>query len=51
MNACEETRKYLDSYVSSELLVETNHELLRDRLAAVARSYGIGQPKQQGKSA
>ena len=29
MNACEETRKYLDSYVSSELLVETNHELLR----------------------
>jgi len=26
-------------------------KLLRDRLAAVARSYGIGQPKQQGKSA
>ena len=29
MNACDQTRKYLDSYVSSELLVETNHELLR----------------------
>jgi anti-sigma factor RsiW len=27
--ACENTRKYLDSYVSSELLVETNHEVLR----------------------
>ena len=26
-------------------------KLLRDRLAGVARSYGIGQPKQQGKSA
>src|SRR5581483_5137980 len=26
-------------------------KLLRDRLAPVARSYGIGQPKQQGKSA
>jgi hypothetical protein len=29
MNACDQTRKYLDSYISSELLVETNHELLR----------------------
>ena len=29
MNACEQTRKYLDSYISSELLVETNHDLLR----------------------
>lgn len=28
MNACEQTLKYLDSYVSNELLVETNHELL-----------------------
>jgi putative zinc finger protein len=27
--ACEKTRKYLDSYVSNELLVETNHEVLR----------------------
>jgi RNA polymerase sigma-70 factor, ECF subfamily len=26
-------------------------KLLRDRLAGVARSYGIGQPKQEGKSA
>jgi anti-sigma factor (TIGR02949 family) len=26
---CEKTRKYLDSYVSNELLVETNHEILR----------------------
>src|SRR3954447_11548874 len=28
-SACERTRKYLDSYVSNELLVETNHEVLR----------------------
>jgi len=27
--ACERTRKYLDSYVSNELLIETNHEVLR----------------------
>lgn len=27
--ACDRTRKYLDSYISSELLVETNHEILR----------------------
>ena len=26
---CETTRKYLDSYISNELLVETNHEILR----------------------
>jgi anti-sigma factor (TIGR02949 family) len=26
---CDKTRKYLDSYVSNELLVETNHEILR----------------------
>jgi predicted anti-sigma-YlaC factor YlaD len=26
---CERTRKYLDSYISNELLVETNHEVLR----------------------
>src|SRR5512141_287177 len=26
---CEKTRKYLDAYVSSELLVETNHDVLR----------------------
>jgi hypothetical protein len=28
-SACEKTRKYLDSYISNELLVETNHEVLR----------------------
>lgn len=28
-SACERTRKYLDSYISSELLVETNHDVLR----------------------
>jgi anti-sigma factor RsiW len=27
--ACEKTRRYMDAYLSSELLVETNHELLR----------------------
>jgi anti-sigma factor (TIGR02949 family) len=27
--ACERIRKYLDSYISNELLVETNHEVLR----------------------
>jgi anti-sigma factor (TIGR02949 family) len=27
--ACERTRRYLDSYISNELLVETNHEVLR----------------------
>lgn len=27
--ACEKTRRYLDSYISNELLVETNHEVLR----------------------
>ena len=27
--ACEKTRKYIDSYVSNELLVETNHDVLR----------------------
>lgn len=27
--ACDKTRKYLDSYISNELLVETNHEVLR----------------------
>ena len=27
--ACEKIRKYLDSYISNELLVETNHEILR----------------------
>jgi anti-sigma factor RsiW len=27
--ACEKTRRYLDSYLSSELLVETNREVLR----------------------
>ncbi len=26
---CEKVRKYLDSYISNELLVETNHEVLR----------------------
>jgi anti-sigma factor RsiW len=26
---CEKTRKYLDSYISNELLVETNHEVLK----------------------
>ena len=25
--ACEKTRKYLDSYIGNELLVETNHEV------------------------
>jgi anti-sigma factor (TIGR02949 family) len=28
-SACERTRKYLDSYINNELLVETNHEVLR----------------------
>ncbi len=28
-SACERTRKYLDSYISNELPVETNHEVLR----------------------
>jgi hypothetical protein len=28
-SACERTRKYLDSYITDELLVETNHEVLR----------------------
>ncbi|HVE15850.1 MAG TPA: zf-HC2 domain-containing protein [Chthoniobacterales bacterium] len=28
-SACERTRKYLDSYISNELLIETNHEVLR----------------------
>jgi len=27
--ACEKTRRYMDAYLSSELLVETNHDLLR----------------------
>jgi anti-sigma factor RsiW len=27
--ACEKIRKYLDSYITNELLVETNHEVLR----------------------
>lgn len=27
--ACEKIRRYLDSYISNELLVETNHEVLR----------------------
>jgi anti-sigma factor (TIGR02949 family) len=27
--ACEKTRKYLDSYISNELLIETDHEVLR----------------------
>jgi anti-sigma factor RsiW len=27
-SACERTRKYLDSYISNELLVETNHDVL-----------------------
>jgi len=27
--ACDRTRKYLDSYISNELLVETNHEVLK----------------------
>src|SRR5215470_1743041 len=27
--ACEKIRQYLDSYISNELLVETNHEVLR----------------------
>ncbi len=27
--ACGKTRRYLDSYISNELLVETNHEVLR----------------------
>ena len=27
--ACERTRLYLDSYISNELLIETNHEVLR----------------------
>ncbi len=27
--ACEKTRKYLDSYISNELLVETTHEVLK----------------------
>jgi hypothetical protein len=28
-SACDRTRKYLDSYITNELLVETNHEVLR----------------------
>src|SRR4051794_9801590 len=28
-SACERTRKYLDSYIDNELLVETNHEVLQ----------------------
>jgi len=27
--ACEKTQRYLDAYISNELLVETNHEVLR----------------------
>ena len=27
--ACEKTRRYMDAYISNELLVETNHEMLR----------------------
>jgi len=36
--ACEKTRKYLDSYISNELLIETNHEVLRhvERCSACA---------------
>ena len=26
--ACDKTRRYMDSYISNELLVETTHELL-----------------------
>jgi len=28
-SSCEKTRRYLDSYINNELLVETNHEVLR----------------------
>jgi Putative zinc-finger len=28
-SACEKIRRYMDSYISNELLVETNHEVLR----------------------
>jgi anti-sigma factor RsiW len=28
-DGCEKTRRYLDSYISNELLIETNHEVLR----------------------
>jgi hypothetical protein len=28
-SACERTRKYLDSYIDNELLVETNHDVLK----------------------
>jgi Putative zinc-finger len=28
-NACERIRRYMDSYINNELLVETNHEVLR----------------------
>ena len=36
--ACEKTRRYMDAYISNELLVETNHELLRHLEGCVACS-------------
>ena len=57
---CDKTRKYLDSYISNELLVETNHEVLRHlescpacsaeldtRAAATCRAT---QPQRKGSS-
>jgi anti-sigma factor RsiW len=38
---CEKTRKYLDAYVSNELLVETNHEVLRHLESCAACSAEV----------
>jgi len=40
-SACEKTRRYMDSYISNELLVETNHEVLRHLESCVSCSAEI----------
>lgn len=41
---CDKARKYLDSYISNELLVETNHEVLKhlDGCAACSAELEVG---------
>jgi hypothetical protein len=51
---CEKTQRFLDSYVSNELLVETNHEMLRhleECSACAAEAEELSRLKERVKAA
>ena len=47
-SACEKTRRYMDAYLSNELLVETTHDLLQHFVDGIGNRIRIRvAPKEQ----